>query len=174
MVEKLDYVIELPGLRYDKVLLSELAGDDTLPWVQWASPSGVTAKHKTCLVRDMPSHRQRLFVDMMGMFDGSIGITIDDISVVNFPPSYSLPPHVDPVRSAAVIIPLDPPNPNPIYWEENGTRVFEQVYRMPTIINVQRMHGVMTGDANRLNIHIDIMRPWEFLVALHEGSTLLV
>lgn len=170
------YVLEFPELVYDCQGMIDFANSiDQRYWIQWISDTGVTAKHKTCELKHFDLSEHKIFSDVVSRFNPILGIDNTRMSIVKFPEVYELPVHLDPIRLGAIILPLYPENPAPIYWNnESGEKVYEHVYVMPTAINVQKPHGVVNDGRERMTVQIDLMISWDEFLSMYSSNDIVV
>lgn len=172
------YVLELPNLDYDKdQLTSVLTTIDQMHWVQWfydKNKNKITTEHVTCELKNIDISPHPVVNHIISQFNTILGIDKSRMSFVKFPSIYTLPLHRDPIRQAAIILPIYPKNPAPIFWgDDSGKKVYDHVYQIPTVINTQEPHGVVNDGRVRMTMHIDLMLPWKQLRSLYESNEFL-
>lgn len=168
------YVIELPDLTIDINKVLDYAKSYQAKWSQWTSPEGITAPHSTCLLDDIDIVQHAFFFDLIDRLNPILNVTKHNLSIVKFPPNYSLPSHIDPVRKAAITIPIVPEMPAPIYWAgKNAKILYKHVYTHATVINVQRKHGVINDNRERITLQIDLSTEWNALLSLQKSKGLV-
>lgn len=168
------FAIELKDLAYDAQEILAFSNGPIPQWQQWTSTSGVTAAHRTCLLGTVDIAAIPWCRSILDRLNPVLDVHMDSMSIVRFPPNYRLSQHVDPVRQAAIILPLSPDDPAPISWYQGSVPVHHHVYKCATIINTQRYHAVNNDERERVTVHIDLMLPWSIIQELSLQGSLLI
>ena len=73
-----------------------------------------------------------------------------------------MPAHIDPFRTAVLMLPLTD-EPSPIVYYEDNIEVYRHTYTKPTIINAKIKHGVPIVTRDRIFLQINLVEDWNIV-----------
>jgi hypothetical protein len=170
MINKDDYLIELPNLKIDETDISrvlELIERLSEHWVEWSEEAFVGDIDWNCWLRYPGSFYEFPIInEIYSRLPENVTISCKTIpcSIMKIKPHSKLPIHRDlmseqdtPVRLGVLMIPITS-DPCPIYFTDVDYNVlFEHTYKCPTIINALVNHGVTNNsDLNRITLQFGI------------------
>jgi len=167
-------VIELPEVKYDKLKLKEICDSAD----NWDTKSVSVDKKDTMyyvLSGDIIMENDYI-KELISIFSPALKIVRAEI--LRMPPDGGLDAHLDAVRQAVIIFPIQPEIFAPIYYAEgtyqNPTKIlYEHYYRCPTIVNAQILHGVRNELNTRDALQISLLAPWGDILKLHAEGKIL-
>lgn len=173
MINKDDYLIELPNLKIDQEdidKLLEMVDELSEYWIEF-QPDGENFDWG-CWLKYPGILEHPLVKEWIGKLPS--GLKITNSSVMKSRPWFVLAPHQD-KRDASFMIVLTA-NASPVYFLNNqtGQVVLEHTYTCPTIINTHITHGLNNlSDFDRITFQIGITQPWEEIVQIMKSSELV-
>lgn len=176
-----DCILELPGLCYDKQpwldILDDPSYDDMR--ISWGSGvrddgstfydhyddavSGDIRELKICdMEAGYPLLVRPCIGSLLGQMPGSLGIDHRALRLTRYVGGAVFVPHIDPGRSASLMLPLEPDDPSPIcFHNDDGSIAIRHVYRCATLVNTKVTHSMVNDDRRRSIIQICFNDPFE-------------
>jgi hypothetical protein len=185
MINRDDYLIELPNLKIDQQDIDKLVkmvDDLSEYWIEYVPDIKVPGYPKSGDTYYSPSFNWGCWLKYPGILEHPLvkewigrlpaGLNVTNSSVMKSKPWFELTPHQD-KRDASFLIVLTP-NPAPVYFLDGKDElVLEHTYACPTIINTHITHGVNNfSDFDRITFQLGITQPWEEVVKILKDSTL--
>lgn len=171
MINENNYFIRLPGLKYDKEGLIQLAESLKNDWKKFIIPNtNIFIDYQE--LRNDNLINNPLIINIIENLNSAFPVDNGRLAFIKFDPYFHLEPHIDPTRTAALMFPLTT-TPAPIYWEENGVEVVSHVYDCPTIINAKKIHGVHNDVNTRLCFVISIKIDWDEILEIFKSTNIL-
>lgn len=166
------YFIELPNLRYDKIALLAIASELEDRWSKWRRPNGEFSSYDELRCEHFDQYPA--ITEIVAQLNPSLKIYTARMAFVRLPPNHHLTAHLDTNRQAALIMPLCPDEPAPVYYiDENGHEVISHRYNAATIMHAQRLHGVRNTAAVRINFQFSIYHSWDQLLDMVAADQIL-
>jgi hypothetical protein len=173
VVNKDDYLIELPNLKINKKDIDKflkMVDDLSEYWIEFQDDDKNQNFNWGCWLKYESMLEYPLVKEWVNKLP--FGLKISNSSVMKSKPWFILDPHKD-KRNASFMIVLTP-NPSPVYFlSDDGKLILEHTYTCPTVINTHVMHGVNNfSDFDRITFQIGITQPWEEIVQILKSSYL--
>jgi hypothetical protein len=157
-----DFIIELPNFSYDKLALFEYQQKN----IEWAA--NVHYKSGGIDTASMGFYDHYPTTDCGGLLltilkNINLSLNFNDFKFNKLSHNGKMPFHIDPQRSAVLMLPLTT-DPAKIEWQDtDGNVLYEHTYKCPTIINAQILHGVPFSNNERIFLQVRIHEEWHII-----------
>lgn len=157
-----DFIIELADFSYDKSALYKYQ-QHHINWV-----ANVHYKSFGVDTAEMGFFDYNPTTDCDGLLTPvlkniNFDITLGDFKFNKLLKNGKMPFHIDPQRSAVLMLPLTD-DPAKIEWRDSKENVlYTHIYKCPTIINAQILHGVPFSHNERIFLQVRIHKEWDFI-----------
>lgn len=178
-----DCILELPKLSYDKqpwldilddpmyddVRISWLSGynqDGSMFYNHYDDPeTGDIREIKFCHIEeDSPTLSKTCISSLLSQIPPSLGVTHREILLTRYVSNAVFIPHIDPGRSASIMLPLEPDDPSPIcFHDDDGSIAIRHVYRCPTLVNAKAMHSMVNDERRRSIVQVCFNDPFGYV-----------
>lgn len=182
MINRDDYLLELPNLKIDETDISrllQLIDDSSQYWTAWSDEKTRAVENKEDWGRNIDwgswlnypggMYGFPIINEITSRFPKSLTSSLGTItcSIMKLRPNSVFDVHRDlladgvtPVRIAALMIPITK-NPDPIFFANNGepdhSVVLEHSYTCPTVVNALAWHGVRNdSNSDRITLQFGI------------------
>lgn len=161
-----DYVLELPNFKYNRIGLFEYQANIKNWSNNYHYNNGGYDTSKDYFYDYYPEDDcNGLLIEIFDQIN--LGYTLSPMSDTKFSKLLAggkMPFHVDPQRSAVLMLPLTD-DPAKLEWRDREKNIlYEHEYKCPALINAKILHGVPHSLNDRIFLQIKIMGEWEYIL----------